>query len=159
MHEEIEEGLEELRRVFAHSRPATRLSAIRLRLAGVRGESGPAGLIANMAAVEALARSLVVHAPGRPASTAHIRYQQVREQSAPALVEEALRLHGAQSPGELFGEETFRMFALADQHRDLAVHEFSIPDREATAQMITACEQVLKGLVAAAGLLRVVPSI
>jgi len=156
MFEELEDALNQLRRVYAQSKPAARLAAIRLRLASGKEDSGPTRLITTVSAVEALARSLVVHAPGRPASTAHFRYQQVRQQTALQLVEEALRLYGAKPAAEHFGEETCRCFDLASQYRDLVVHECTYPGHDKSQQLIAACERVLEGLVSAAGLLRVV---
>ncbi|MGZ5179710.1 MAG: hypothetical protein ACXWC6_03190 [Ramlibacter sp.] len=156
MFEELDEGLIQLRRVYAQSKPAVRLAAIRLRLASAKEDSGPTRLITTVSAVEALARSLVVHAPGRPASTAHFRYQQVRQKTALELVEEVLRLYGAKPAADHFGEETYRCFALADQYRDLVVHECTYPGHEKSQQLIEACERVLDGMVSTAGLLRVV---
>lgn len=156
MHEELDEGLAQLRRVYAQSKPAARLAAIRLRLASAKDDPGPTHLITSVSAVEALARSLVVHAPGRPASTAHFRYQQVRQQTASELVEEALRLHGARPAAQTFGEDTWRLFDLAYQYRDLVVHECTFPGRDKSQPLIAACERILDGMVSAAGLLRVV---
>ena len=144
MMDELREELEQLRKRYATARPAARLAAIRQRLSRAT-DAGPTRFLTAVSAVETLARSLVVHAPGRPASSAHIRYQQVRFHPPLELVEEALRLHGAAPAVEQYGEETWQLFELAHQYRDLVVHECAYPGH-----------RVLEGLVVAGGLPRLV---
>lgn len=152
----LREELEELRKTYATSRPAARLGVIRQRLARAQSESGPIRLVTVVSAVEALARSLVVHAPGRPASSSHFRYQQVRKKAALELVEEALRLYGAGTPVERYGDETWQLFELAQRYRDLVVHECTSLSQDKYAALMAACERVLEDLVVAGGLPRLV---
>lgn len=109
-----------------------------------------------VSAVEALARSLVVHAPGRPASSAHFRYQQVRLKAPLELVEEALRVYGASPAVEQYGEETWQMFELAHKYRNLVVHECTYLGQDKYPGLVAASQRVLEGLVVAGGLPRLV---
>lgn len=156
MMDELREELEQLRTTYATARPAARLAAIRQRVARAAMEGGPTRFLTAVSAVETLARSLVVHAPGRPASSAHFRYQQVRFRSLLELVEEALRLHGAAPALEQYGEETWQLFELAHEYRNLVVHECAYPGQDRYPALIAACQRVLEGLVVAGGLPRLV---
>ncbi|RYY83040.1 MAG: hypothetical protein EOO24_39470 [Comamonadaceae bacterium] len=156
MLEAMREELEQLRKSCATSKPGARLGTIRQRLARTDAESGAPRLVAVVAAVEALARSLVVHAPGRPAATSHFRYQQVKAKAPLDLVEEALRLHGGAPALEQFGEATWQQFELAIVCRNLVVHECVDPGRDKYPALIAAGERVLEGLVSTGGLLRLV---
>lgn len=156
MVDELQQDLEQLRLAYATSRPAARLGVIRQRLARVQAEIGPTRLVTLVSAVEALARSLVVHAPGRPASSSHFRYEQVCMKAPLELVEDALRLYGSASAVELYGESTWQLFELAHAYRNLVVHECTYPDQETYPDLIAASERVLQGLVTAGGLPRLV---
>lgn len=156
MVDELREELEQLRKTYAASKPSARLAAIRQRLARAEEETGPTRLVTTVSAVEALARSLVVHAPGRPPATAHFRYQQVRNKQPLDLVEEALRLHGGKSPQEQLGPQTWALFGLAVQARNLVVHECTCLGQDKDPRLVDAAEGVLESMVEAAGLLRVV---
>ena len=148
--------LEQLRQAHATARPSARLAAIRQRLAQAAAEPASSRLITLLSAIEALSRSLVAYAPGRPPATAPIRYRQVREQPLLEGVEEALKRHGAAPAGDTFGAGTWQQFEAAHALRELLVHECAqlAPDRY--PPLIAAAEQVLEGLVVAGGLLRVV---
>lgn len=154
--DELREELDQLRKTYATSRPAARLGVIRQRLARAEAEIGPTRLVTVVSAVEALARSLVVHAPGRPASSSHFRYQQVRQKAPLELVEEALRLYGSGAAVEQYGEETWQLFELAHKYRNLVVHECTWLAQDQYAALVAASERVLEGLVVAGGLPRLV---
>lgn len=152
----LREELEQLRKTYASSRPAARLGVIRQGLARTQAEIGPTRLVAVVSAVEALARSLVVHAPGRPASSSHFRYQQVRQKAPLELVEEALRLYGSDPAARRYGDETWQLFELAHKYRNLVVHECTYLGQDKYSALIAASERVLEGLVIAGGLPRLV---
>jgi hypothetical protein len=152
----MRDELEQLRNAHAVAKPGARLGVIRQRLARAEAETGPVRLVAVVSAVEALARSLVVHAPGRPTATSHFRYQQVRQKAPMDLVEEALRLHGGGPAAQQFGEAAWQLFGLAHQARNLVVHECTVLSHDKYPPLIAACERVLEGLVDTGGLLRVV---
>lgn len=156
MMDELRQELEQLQNTCAPSRPASRLGVIRQRLARAEGDTGAARLVTLVSAVEALSRSLVVHAPGRAAASSHFRYQQVRTHAPMELVEEALRLYEAGSPIDRYGEETWQLFELAHQYRELVVHECTYPAQDKYPALTAACQRVLDGLVVAGGLPRLV---
>ena len=152
----LRQELEQLRSSYVVMKPSARLAAVRQRLAKAEVDGGAPRLVAAVAAVEALARSLVVHAPQRSPATAPLRYQQVRTAGAMALVEETLRIYGAAPPAECFGGDAWDRFELAQQFRDVIVHECTVPSHDKYPMLIEACDRVLDGLVEAGGLLRVV---
>ena len=156
MLDELREELEQLRRSYAAAKPSARLATIRQRLARAEGDTGPTRLVATVSAVEALARSLIVHAPGRPPATAHFRYQQVRNKQPLDLVEEALRLHGGKLPADQVGAQAWALFELAIQVRNLVVHECTVLAHDKYPAMADAAGRVLEAMVEVAGLLRVV---
>lgn len=156
MLDELREELDQLRKSYATAKPSARLFIIRQRLARAEDETGPTRLATTVSAVEALARSLIVHAPGRPPATAHFRYQQVRQKQPLDLVEEALRLHGGKSPAEHVGTQPWGLFELAVQARNLVVHECTVLGQDKYPAMVEAAGQVLEAMVEVAGLLRVV---
>lgn len=149
---ELLEHPDELQRMHAVATPAARLRVIKQRLAGVHGETGSTRLVTVVSAVEALARSLVVHSAGRPSSTAEMRHRQFRTSGPVELVEEVLRLRGAKSGLGHFDREAWELFEVATRYRDLIVHECTSigPDRH--PHLIAATESVLRGLVELAGL-------
>jgi hypothetical protein len=152
----LRQELEQLRSSSVVMKPSARLAAVRQRLAKAEVEGGATRLVAAVAAVEALARSLVVHAPQRSPATAHLRYQQVRATGALPLVEETLRIYGAPPPTEFFGGDAWDGFEVAQLFRDVIVHECTVPGHDRYPLLIQATERVLEGLVEAGGLLRVV---
>ena len=156
--EALGDELEQLRQAHATARPSARLASIRQRLAQAAAEPSWSRLVTLLSAIEALSRSLVAYAPGRPPATAPIRYRQVREQPLLAGVEEALRLHGAPPAIETFGAETWQRFENAHALRELLVHEGASLAADHYPALLGAAERVLEGLVEAGGLLRVVPA-
>lgn len=143
---------DELQRAYAMATPAARLRVIKQRLASAHGEMGSTRLVTLVSAVEALARSLVVHSAGRPASTAEMRHRQYRGTGPVELVEEVLRLRGAGRAIEQFGRETWELFEVGTHYRDLIVHECTHVGQDRHPYLIAATEAVLRGLVEVAGL-------
>lgn len=149
---ELLEHPDELQRAYAMATPAARLRVIKQRLASAHGELGPTRLVTTVSAVEALARSLVVHAAGRPASTAEMRHRQFRDVGPVELVEEVLRLRGAGHPLEHFGRDTWELFEAGTRYRDLIVHECTWVGPDRHPYLVAAAEAVFRGLVEVAGL-------
>jgi len=149
---ELLEHPDELQRAYAVATPAARLRVIRQRLASAHNEMGSTRLVTVVSAVEALARSLVVHAPGRPASTAEMRHRQFRHTGPVELVEEVLHLRGTKPPLQHFERETWELFEVAARYRDLIVHECTYVGQDRHPYLISAVEAVLQGLIELAGL-------
>lgn len=152
MNAELLEHPDELHRTHAVATPAARLRVIRQRLASAHGEMGSARLVTVVSAVEALARSLVVHSAGRPASTAEMRHRQFRNTGVIELVEEVLRLRGAARGMQHFDREGWELFEVATVYRDLIVHECTSVGQDRLPHLVRATEAVLRGLVELAGL-------
>jgi len=152
MNAELLDQTEELRRAYAVATPAARLRAIRQRLASTHGEMGSTRLVTVVSAVEALARSLVVHASGRPASTAEMRHRQYRGIGPVELVEEVLRLRGAAKGPDHFDRDAWELFEVATLYRDLIVHECTYVGQDRHPHLIAATDTVLRGLIELAGL-------
>ncbi|AMO22532.1 hypothetical protein GCM10027034_29340 [Ramlibacter solisilvae] len=129
---------------------------IRQRLARADAEIGSSRLVTIVSAVEGLARSLLVHAPGRPPASAHFRYQQVRLKNPVDLVDEVFRLYAAKSAPQQLGEDTWNLFELATKFSNLVVHECTHLGQDKYLSLTSASERVLEELVEVAGLLRVV---
>ncbi|MBC5783879.1 hypothetical protein H8N03_13060 [Ramlibacter sp. USB13] len=149
---ELLEHPDELQRAYAMATPAARLRVIKQRLASAHGEMGSTRLVTIVSAVEALSRSLVVHAAGRPASTAEMRHKQFRHTGPVELVEEVLRLRGAGAAPQHFERDTWELFEVATRYRDLIVHECTYVGQDRHPYLIAAAEAVLRGLVELAGL-------
>jgi hypothetical protein len=156
MEWDLKKELEQLHRANAGASPVARLRAVNHRLAWAESASPPTRLVTTVSAVEALSRSLIVHAAGRPASTAAMRYRQVLTAAPLELVQEVLRLYGTADASEQFGAETWATFGLAHDYRDLIVHECVRVEHALCNVLVAAAEQVLKGLVEVGGLPRVV---
>ncbi|MDB5947632.1 MAG: hypothetical protein JWQ33_2658 [Ramlibacter sp.] len=150
----LTQELAHLRTTYAVSSPAARLRVIKQRLTRAEAEAGPSRLVTVVSAVEALARSLVVHSSGRPANTAAMRYTQVRHAGPVELVEEVLRLRGAPAAATYFAGETWTLFELANQYRNLVVHECTYLGHDRYPALISAAEGVFHSLVELAGLPR-----
>jgi hypothetical protein len=149
---ELLEHPDELQRTYAMATPTARLRVIKQRLAGAQGEMGSTRLVTIVSAVEALARSLVVHSAGRPASTAEMRHRQLRNTGPVELVEEVLRLRGVVGAAKHFEGETWELFEVAAHYRNLIVHECTYVGPDRHPYLIAATEAVLRGLIELAGL-------
>jgi hypothetical protein len=152
MNAELQEHPDELLRAYAVATPAARLRVIKQRLASAHQEMGSTRLVTMVSAVEALARSLVVHAAGRPPSTAEMRHRQYRDIGPVELVEEVLRLRGAGRATAYFEPDDWELFEVATRYRDLIVHECTFIGQDRHPHLIAATEAVLCGLIELAGL-------
>jgi hypothetical protein len=152
MSVQFQDHPDELQRAYAMATPAARFRVIKQRLASVHGEMGSTRLVTMVSAVEALARSLVVHSLGRPLHTAEMRHRQVRDTGPVDLVEEVLRLRGAGGAGAHFESDAWELFLTAVRYRDLIVHECTLVGQDRLGALISAADTVLRGLVELAGL-------
>jgi hypothetical protein len=152
MSEQFHDHPDELQRAYAMATPAARFRVIKQRLASVHGETGSTRLVTMVSAVEALARSLVVHSLGRPSHTAEMRHRQVRDTGPLELVEEVLRLRGAGGPAQHFESGAWELFVIAARYRDLIVHECTFVGQDRLGPLIAAADTILRGLVELAGL-------
>ena len=144
------EELLQLRDVYVNVHPQARLGVIRKRLAA--NEIGPAKLITVVSAVEALARSLMLHrACSRDESPASV-YPRFKPKEADQLVEQFLATANIQDPARHFAEDTWQLFRYAVNYRNLLVHECTYLGQDKYPSLIAACDEVLDSLVHLGGL-------
>ena len=152
MHAQLQDHPDELQRAYAMATPAARLRAIRQRLASAHAEMPSTRLVTVVGAVEALARSLVVHSFGRPPQTAEMRHRQFRDTSPLELVQEVLRLRGVGAATLHFADDAWHGFEAAVRYRDLIVHECTFVGQDRLGHLIEDADAVLRGLIELAGL-------
>lgn len=136
-----------LRETYPKLSPSQRLNIIRQRLED--HHFGPNRLVTSVSAVEGLARSLVIRlgAKGKGQEALAKAYRRNEKSSAKNLVEQYLLKKAKVRPEEHFGEETWKLFCHAENFRNLVVHECTYLGIDKFPSLISACEEVLEGLV------------
>lgn len=131
-------------------RPQARLNVILERLA--HPEIGPTRIVTVVSAVEALARSLVVHARTMTDAEIDSVYHEYRFKDPKALVEKVLIQHGHGDPSVYFVGDTWPLFGHAVNFRNLVVHECTFIGQDKYPSLIEASEEVLSALIKLGGL-------
>lgn len=139
-----------MRSLYVSVHPQSRLNVIRQRLA--QAEIGPTRLVTVVSAVEALARSLVVHTSARTEAEIARVYESYRYENPETLVKEVLNLHGHLDPYIYFQEDTWSLFLSAVNFRNLIVHECTYLGQDKFPSLIQAGEEVLASLITLGGL-------
>jgi len=142
--------LERIRVAYINSLPRQRLSVIRQRLANPN--HGPNTLVTRVSAVEALARSLVMHGSskaGHPPSSQYGRFRAADPDKLVAFYLEQLRL---EKPDQVFGQATWQRFRYAVSYRNLLVHECTYLGQDKYPYLEQACDLILAKLVELAGI-------
>lgn len=139
-----------LRKIYVTSLPHQRLGVIRKRLA--QPEIGATRLVTAISAVEALARSLVVHAKAMDPSLIERTYSAHRDSDPESLVAEFLKLHGCREPREHFTQDTWPLFREAINFRNQVIHECTYLGQDKYPSLIEATLEVLEELVRVAKL-------
>ena len=137
--------LSDLRSVYVSANPQSRLYVIRQRLA--QSEIGPTRLVTIVSAVEALARSLAVHASAKQGLEIARVYDDFRYEKPEALVREVLNKYGRYDPKTYFKEDTWSLFLSAVGFRNLIVHECTYLGQDKYPSLIEASEDVLNALI------------
>jgi hypothetical protein len=115
-------------------------------------EHEPNLLVTRVSAVEALARSLLVHHHAKGDTELMHIYERYRSKGPQALVEEYFRAKCASSPADVLGNDTWELFDHAVYYRNLLVHECTYLGQDKTPVLIEACRSVLLKLAVSAGL-------
>lgn len=150
MSEELDTHRTELRKIYVNSSPRQRLRVALQRISNTDHE--PNLLVTRVSAVEAVARSLLVHQLATSETTALTFYDIFRNTGPTALVE-AYRLAKNGVPAvEVIGADQWELFGQAVSYRNLLVHECTYLGQDKTPALIGACKAVLNHLAAAAGL-------
>ena len=144
--------LHRLRETYATVPPQSRYNVILKRLEAE--EIGPTRLITVVSAVEALARSIVVHRH-RPNNTEALRvYAVQKDKAATTLIEEVLKSYGMGPASTHFSEDTWPLFRHAVNYRNLVVHECTYLGQDKYPSLISASYEVLDELASISGLTR-----
>jgi hypothetical protein len=133
-----------LREDYVSGAPWQRLAVIRLRLKDQH--IGPNRLVTSVSAVEALARSLVIHHLAKSREDLKRLYPRYRDRSPKTLVKEYISLRGKSDPESVFGDEQWRLFGFACEYRNLLAHECTYLGQDKFPALILACETVLEKL-------------
>jgi hypothetical protein len=139
-----------LRRTYIEAPPYARLNVIRKRLQ--KDEIGPVALLTCVSAVEALARSVVIHWGTCELEDVHTRYMQWKRESPEALVQRVLSLAGLADPTQHFGCQLWELFQHAVLYRNLIVHECTLLGQDTYPQLIDASRNVLTEVARIGGL-------
>ncbi len=140
-------ALQDLRNTYPKLKPSQRLHIIRQRLED--HHFGPNRLVTSVSAVEALARSLVMHheAKGNDKEALDQVYRRYKSSSAKDLVTRYVKVKLDVSPSIHFGQETWSLFRYAEDFRNLVVHECTYLGMDKFPSLIDACDEILNGLV------------
>jgi len=142
--------LEQIRPAYVCSLPKQRLHVISQRLDDPA--HGPNLLVTQVSAVEALARSLAMHAKSRSKAQLKELYGNYRNREVKSLISEYLASQGHDNPSEFFGSETWRKFGYAVSYRNMLVHECTFLGQDKYPHLSQACQSVLRELSSLAGL-------
>lgn len=147
---ELTEQLAKLRKNYVRAYPRQRLHIAAQRIANP--EHDPNRLIAYVAAIEGFARSLCMHAQPRARARIDEIYPKYKRRGAVSLVGEYLRTKGLGKPREFFGEDTWHLFEVSVEYRNLLAHECTYLGVNLSPKLIESCRTVLRKLADAAGL-------
>ncbi len=154
---DYEQHLAELRKSYIEATPRQRYSIARQRIEHL--EHGPNVLVACVAAVEGLARSLAMHREAsRGAKTrdlkAHLSaiYSKYKWKRPEELIKQYLLDEGLPAPPESFGNDTWERLHYAIEYRNVLAHECTYLGQDRFPALIEACQIVLHKLAAIGGL-------
>lgn len=134
-----------LRSVYVQSLPSARYGIIKKRLA--YEEIGPVRLVTMVSAVEALARSVLVHWSSPTCSGIDDGYESFKRMEPVKLIRALCSLKGLDQPESQFSEDTWELFSSAVVFRNLVVHECTFLGQDKYPSMIRAAEEVLEWVV------------
>ena len=140
----------DLRQIYVKSTPRQRLNVALQRIGNT--DHDPNLLVTRVSAVEALARSLLVHHLATAHADALSFYDLFRNTGAPSLVEAYFQAKSASTPEVVLGADTWELFGHAVHYRNLLVHECTYLGQDKTPALIEACRIVLLKLAETAGL-------
>jgi hypothetical protein len=147
---DYEADLANVRAGYVTLSPAQRLKIIGDRIAD-DPYSGPNKLVTMVSAVEGFARGLVVQHNVSTPDRMHKRYGKFRFSGPDFLVEKSLRLHRQPVASIYFEEDTWALFLLAVEFRNLIVHDATYLGGDKFPELIRACAEVFSALATLAG--------
>ena len=147
---DLGQRLESLRKSYIRAYPKQRLHVAMQRIKNP--DHDPNRLIAYVAAVEGLARSLCMYQHPKARTRVDELYPSYVRRGAETLVGEYLASKNLGKPRALFGDETWELFEYAVQYRNLLAHECTYLGGDLSPKLIEACRVVLRTLAEHAGL-------
>ena len=145
-----EKELAEIREIYINSTPQQRLRFIHMRLNDPN--SGPNRLVTVVSAVEALARTLAMHACFSSKSDMTANYPKYRNRKPDDLICEYLLSKGITDPKTFFKEDNWLLFDYAVKSRNLLTHECTLLGQDKYPYLIQVCEEILEALAKLAGI-------
>jgi hypothetical protein len=135
--------LRALREQYICASPSQRLRVATQRV--INPGAIPNLLVTNVSAVEALARSLVMHQHASSRQELVKVYGRFKSREAHTLVSDYLRSQDKE-PKAYFGDTTWAAFRLAVNYRNLLVHECTYIAVPKFNPLVRACRDVIDGL-------------
>lgn len=133
-----------IRDAYICASPRQRLQIIRQRLSDTH--FGPNHLVTAVSAVEALARTLAMHASCTTKIEISEHYPKYRNRKPECLIREYLKSKGVATPEVFFAEDTWQLFGYAVQYRNLLAHECTYVGKDKFSSLIEACEEIVSAL-------------
>jgi hypothetical protein len=141
---DYEAELATIRKTYICATPRQRLQIIRQRLGD--HHFGPNRLVTAVSAVEALARTLAMHACYKTKVEISTSYSKYRNRKPEGLIREYLESREIADPKAFFAEDTWQLFGYAVQYRNLLAHECTYLGMDKFPSLIDACEEILSAL-------------
>ena len=134
-----------IRAAYVSATPRQRLAIVRQRLND--HHFGPNRLVTAVSAVEALARTLAMHAACSTKAELASNYAKYSHRKPEGLIREYLASKDVSDPTAFFAEDTWQLFGYAVKYRNLLAHECTYLGMDKFPLLIEACEEVLTALV------------
>ena len=154
---DYDDDLAKLRKSYVEATPSQRYSIARQRIGNL--EHGPNVLVACVAAVEGLARSLAMHVatpvgvkPSDIKAELSAIYSKYKWKGPEELIEQYLLDQKLPSAPDFFGSDTWERLHYAIEYRNVLVHECTYLGQDRSPSLIQACQAVLHKLAETAGL-------
>ena len=141
---DYESELARIRTTYVRCTPRQRLAIIRQRMSD--HHFGPNRLVTAVSAVEALARTLAMHASFRTKDELSSNYPKYRHRKPEGLIREYLEKKGFSDPKAFFAEDTWQLFGFAMEYRNLLAHECTYLGMDKFPSLIAACVEILSAL-------------
>ena len=141
---DYEAELAAIRDAYVCATPRQRLHIIRQRLSD--HHFGPNRLVTAVSAVEALARTLAMHASCATKVEMSANYSKYRNRKPEGLIRDYLETKGIADPKAFFAEDTWQLFGYAVQYRNLLAHECTYLGMDKFPSLIEACEEIVSAL-------------
>lgn len=132
----------ELRRQYIKASPSSRWSIIEQRLS--YPDARPNLLIARVAAVEALARSIALHSNNSTPTESD--YKVLKHKRCKELLERVALVKSGIHADQVFGIDDLENLQCAEKYRDLLVHECTFLGQGYSADLISACDRIIERL-------------